>query len=118
MVTETFGPMLYFPESEKLEEFPTPESLKYRILISTKPPKEYLEAEDDKQGSSRKSRLSSSSSSSDDDDSWSEEPSRNGSYEEKCFKVCPTMITESYQSVLPCGCLLNEFVCLYVAVWK
>ncbi|KAI3514056.1 hypothetical protein L1887_12372 [Cichorium endivia] len=62
MVTETFGSMLFFPESEKLEELPTPESLKYRILISTKPPKEYLEAEEDKQSSSRlKSRVSDDS---------------------------------------------------------
>ncbi|CAI9298025.1 unnamed protein product [Lactuca saligna] len=58
MVTETFGSMLFFPESEKLKELLTPESLKYRILISTKPPKEYLAAEDDKQSRSRKCRVS------------------------------------------------------------
>jgi hypothetical protein len=38
MVTETFGAMLYSPESECIEEFPSPESLKKRVLISTKPP--------------------------------------------------------------------------------
>ncbi|XP_023745045.1 phosphoinositide phospholipase C 4 [Lactuca sativa] len=58
MVTETFGSMLFFPESEKLKELLTPESLKYRILISTKPPKEYLTAEDDKQSRSRKCQVS------------------------------------------------------------
>ncbi|OMO90442.1 C2 calcium-dependent membrane targeting [Corchorus olitorius] len=45
MVTETFGNMLYYPESECVKEFPSPEELKYKILISSKPPKEYLEPE-------------------------------------------------------------------------
>ncbi|XP_068339515.1 phosphoinositide phospholipase C 2-like isoform X1 [Pyrus communis] len=39
MLTETFGDMLYSPDSEFLREFPSPASLKRRILISTKPPK-------------------------------------------------------------------------------
>ncbi|KAF9599106.1 hypothetical protein IFM89_035385 [Coptis chinensis] len=30
-------------EAKCLEEFPSPEALKYRIILSTKPPKEYLE---------------------------------------------------------------------------
>ncbi|XP_077245596.1 phosphoinositide phospholipase C 2-like isoform X2 [Tasmannia lanceolata] len=42
MVTQTFGEMLFIPEAECLEEFPSPEALKKRIIISTKPPKEYL----------------------------------------------------------------------------
>ncbi|KAF3776055.1 Phosphoinositide phospholipase C 2 [Nymphaea thermarum] len=44
MVTETFCDMLFYPESGSLQKFPSPESLKYRILISTRGPKEYLEA--------------------------------------------------------------------------
>ncbi|XVE52497.1 hypothetical protein DITRI_Ditri02bG0126800 [Diplodiscus trichospermus] len=44
MVTQTFGTMLYYPESDCLNELPSPESLKHRIIISTKPPKEYLES--------------------------------------------------------------------------
>ncbi|XP_057512628.1 phosphoinositide phospholipase C 2-like [Actinidia eriantha] len=44
MVTQTFGDILFCPESEHLVEFPSPESLKRRIIISTKPPKEYLES--------------------------------------------------------------------------
>lgn len=50
MVTQIFGELLYYPETDSLVEFPTPESLKGRILISTKPPKEYLESKqcDDK----------------------------------------------------------------------
>ncbi|XP_038720888.1 LOW QUALITY PROTEIN: phosphoinositide phospholipase C 6-like [Tripterygium wilfordii] len=44
VTTQTFGKMLYYPESGCLVEFPSPESLKHRIIISTKPPKEYLEA--------------------------------------------------------------------------
>lgn len=54
MITDTFGQMLFSPESEDLEELPTPENLKYRILISTKPPKERIEAGDVKRSSSQK----------------------------------------------------------------
>ena len=43
MVTETFAEMLYCTETENLEQFPSPESLKKKVLISTIPPKEYLE---------------------------------------------------------------------------
>ncbi|CDP09195.1 unnamed protein product [Coffea canephora] len=69
MLTETFGEILFCPESESLKEFPSPEDLKYRVIISTKPPKEYLEAKRlaDKQNS-QKERDS-------DDDGWGKEPS-------------------------------------------
>ncbi|KDP46487.1 hypothetical protein JCGZ_08459 [Jatropha curcas] len=40
MIAETFGDMLFYPETECLKEFPSPEELKYRIIISTKLPKE------------------------------------------------------------------------------
>ncbi|KAK4803759.1 hypothetical protein SAY86_003576 [Trapa natans] len=46
MVSKTFGEKLYLPESESLPEFPSPESLVGKIMISTKPPKEYLEKQD------------------------------------------------------------------------
>ncbi|CAK8566484.1 unnamed protein product [Lathyrus sativus] len=46
MVTQTFGDILFCPSSESLKEFPSPDSLKRRIIISTKPPKEYLEAKE------------------------------------------------------------------------
>jgi hypothetical protein len=36
--------LFYPPTDEPCKEFPSPESLKGRIIISTKPPKEYLEA--------------------------------------------------------------------------
>ncbi|URD88639.1 phospholipase C [Musa troglodytarum] len=49
MVVETFGDMLYYPDTESLKEFPSPEALKERIIISTKPPKEYLEAKNVKE---------------------------------------------------------------------
>ncbi|KAF8394919.1 hypothetical protein HHK36_018858 [Tetracentron sinense] len=48
MVTQTFGEMLFYPEKECLKELPSPEALKYRIILSTKPPKEYLEAKSSK----------------------------------------------------------------------
>ncbi|KAF3331744.1 phosphoinositide phospholipase C 6-like protein [Carex littledalei] len=44
MVTEVFGNILYYPETEHVKEFPSPEFLKNRVILSTKPPKEYLEA--------------------------------------------------------------------------
>ncbi|XP_013635045.1 PREDICTED: phosphoinositide phospholipase C 6-like [Brassica oleracea var. oleracea] len=44
MATKIFGQMLYYPDSDSLEEFPSPASLLHRIIISTKPPKEYLES--------------------------------------------------------------------------
>ncbi|XP_059667996.1 phosphoinositide phospholipase C 2-like [Cornus florida] len=44
MVTQTFGELLFSPGSECLAEFPSPDSLKRKIIVSTKPPKEYLES--------------------------------------------------------------------------
>lgn len=45
MVTIMFGELLYRNDAKKLEVFPSPGSLKRKILISTKPPKEYLDEE-------------------------------------------------------------------------
>ncbi|PIN17175.1 Phosphoinositide-specific phospholipase C [Handroanthus impetiginosus] len=61
MMSETFGNILV-PRSECYLEFPSPESLKNRIIISTKPPKEYLETEmlqEENGGSTTKGRKSS-----------------------------------------------------------
>lgn len=66
MVTETFGDMLYYPEAE-LKEFLSPEDLKYRIIISTKPPKEYLEAKSIKESSHLEKKDS-------EDDIWGNDP--------------------------------------------
>lgn len=72
MLTETFGEMLFVPESDYLKECPSPEELKHRIIISTKPPKEYLEAS----ASVCKDRRNSSQRSKDsEDDVWGSEPS-------------------------------------------
>ncbi|XP_021666257.2 phosphoinositide phospholipase C 2 isoform X3 [Hevea brasiliensis] len=60
MVTKTFGKMLFCPESDQMKEFPSPESLKKRVMISTKPPKEYVETQNSKEKDTRqKSRKSS-----------------------------------------------------------
>ncbi|XP_044462718.1 phosphoinositide phospholipase C 2-like isoform X2 [Mangifera indica] len=69
MVTQTFGDILFTPGSESLKEFPSPESLKRRIIISTKPPKEYLEAKLAKE----KENGSQKSSSAADEDAWGKE---------------------------------------------
>ncbi|KAL8027075.1 hypothetical protein ABFX02_14G072200 [Erythranthe guttata] len=49
MLSQVFGKMLFYPESDCLKEFPSPEELKYRMIISTKPPREYLEAQSTKE---------------------------------------------------------------------
>jgi len=46
MATQVFGELLYYPQTDSLTEFPSPESMKGRILISTKPPKEFLESDE------------------------------------------------------------------------
>ena len=66
MITETYGDMLFLPKCECLQEFPSPEELKYRIIISTKPPKEYLKAK------SKDTRNNSMKES--DEDEWGKEP--------------------------------------------
>ncbi|KAI3751286.1 hypothetical protein L2E82_22334 [Cichorium intybus] len=48
MVHEIYGDTLFTPDKECLEEFPSPESLRKRFIISTKPPKEYLKAKETK----------------------------------------------------------------------
>ncbi|KAI7732419.1 hypothetical protein M8C21_028326, partial [Ambrosia artemisiifolia] len=44
MVTSTFGDMLYFPKESDKEQFPSPDALKNQIILSTTPPKEYLQS--------------------------------------------------------------------------
>ncbi|CAM6027244.1 unnamed protein product [Sphagnum balticum] len=45
ILMDILGSILYQPDTEEaMTEFPDPESLKGRIIVSTKPPKEYLEA--------------------------------------------------------------------------
>ncbi|KAE8734863.1 Phosphoinositide phospholipase C 4 [Hibiscus syriacus] len=65
MVMQTFGNMLFYPESDCVKEFPSPEELKHRIVISTKPPKEYLE---DKSLSNNRSNSQKDKDS--DEDTW------------------------------------------------
>lgn len=42
MIIATFGDVLYYPDEQSMSEFPSPKFLMNRIIISTKPPKEYL----------------------------------------------------------------------------
>ncbi|KAF8397289.1 hypothetical protein HHK36_016202 [Tetracentron sinense] len=49
MVSQMFGDTLFSHGSECLEEFPSPESVKKQIIISTKPPKEYHETKNIKE---------------------------------------------------------------------
>ncbi|KAB2598380.1 phosphoinositide phospholipase C 6-like [Pyrus ussuriensis x Pyrus communis] len=63
LVIKTFGDTLYYPEAEdQMVEFPSPESLKKRIIISTKPPKESSGSKSSKgKGSGRSSSEESGS---------------------------------------------------------
>ncbi|PIN25453.1 Phosphoinositide-specific phospholipase C [Handroanthus impetiginosus] len=70
MLSQTFGKMLFYPESDCLKEFPSPEDLKHRIIISTKPPKEYLEAQTIRDNEHNSQRGKDS-----DEDVWGNEPS-------------------------------------------
>ncbi|XP_021720664.1 phosphoinositide phospholipase C 6-like [Chenopodium quinoa] len=54
MIIQVFEDMLFYPETEILKDFPSPEELKYKVLVSTKPPKEYLTAENAKNSSGSK----------------------------------------------------------------
>ncbi|KAH6762774.1 phospholipase C 2 [Perilla frutescens var. hirtella] len=67
MITQTFGDILFAPGSECLKEFPSPEFLKKRVIISTKPPKEYLKAKDVKVNESDLNKEK-------DDEAWGSEP--------------------------------------------
>lgn len=67
MVIETFGSTLFRPESE-LKELPSPESLKSKILISTKPPQEYLESHVKQKGNPHKAKGSAVNDEIEEDD--------------------------------------------------
>ncbi|KAK1428002.1 hypothetical protein QVD17_16810 [Tagetes erecta] len=67
MVTETFGDVLYYTGSESMIDFPSPESLKKRIVVSTKPPKEYL---DTAKSMKEKDEGSLKTKTSSEDDPW------------------------------------------------
>ncbi|KAJ0489519.1 putative phosphoinositide phospholipase C [Helianthus annuus] len=62
MVHDTFGDMLFTPDTEVLPEFPSPETLKRRVMISTKPPKEYLK--------SQETKASGNASQKENDEAW------------------------------------------------
>ncbi|KAK3407861.1 hypothetical protein EUGRSUZ_J00208 [Eucalyptus grandis] len=69
MVTQTYGDMLFCPGSEVLKEFPSPESLKKHIIISTKPPKKYLEAQEIKEKEIKQQKSKAST----DEEAWGKE---------------------------------------------
>lgn len=69
MVTQTFGDMLYYPSNESMEEFPSPAALTRRIILSTKPPKEYLEAKSQKVKDGRSQKRKETV----EEDSWGKE---------------------------------------------
>jgi phosphatidylinositol phospholipase C delta len=87
MITQTFGDMLYYHDSQGCQEFPSPEELKEKILISTKPPKEYLEANDTKEKDNGEKGKDS------DEDVWGKEPEDLISTQSDLDKVCSSFAT-------------------------
>ncbi|XP_068668302.1 phosphoinositide phospholipase C 2-like [Aristolochia californica] len=69
MVTQTFGEMLFMPSEEGLKEFPSPDSMKNRVIISTKPPKEYLESKSIKEVNNGSHKVKDTG----DEEAWGEE---------------------------------------------
>lgn len=63
MATKIFGEMLHCPQTDYVTEFPSPESLKNKIVISTKPPKENPQSDSI-------SKLVSNGSESSEEESW------------------------------------------------
>ncbi|GFP97643.1 phosphoinositide phospholipase c 6 [Phtheirospermum japonicum] len=73
MVIQVFGDMLYCPESEEgLQEFPSPEALKHKIILSTKPPKEYLSTTESKKNVETQEKDSSEDENDDKDEEESD----------------------------------------------
>lgn len=70
MITQTFGDMLFCPNDENLNNIPSPEELKHRIMISTKPPQEYLNSKSVRESSKQ---LLKSNSKDSDEDEWRKE---------------------------------------------
>ncbi|XP_022998188.1 phosphoinositide phospholipase C 4-like [Cucurbita maxima] len=87
-IKETFGDMLFFPEAEYLQEFPSPEELKYRIIISTKPPKEYLRSKN------VKGENSSSEDETDDEDGVDTSESESSESDDSDYESYATGVSE------------------------
>ena len=109
MVTQTLGDILFSPGSECLKEFPSPESLKKRIIISTKPPKEYLEAKEfkDKENDSERGKAS-------DEEAWGKEvpdlkDSHVADYKVSADAECDLLLQTDFTS-----CLLKIYISLIV----
>lgn len=83
MVTEIFGDLLFTSKSERYPEFPSPEVLKKRIIISTKPPKEYLESKNVKVVPNQNQKGSSLL----EENGWGTEVDIKATFEE-LYKVC------------------------------
>lgn len=93
MVTQTFGEVLFSPPgSECLKEFPSPESLKRRVIISTKPPQEYLEAKAAaEKAAAAANDLKRGKSLAPDEEAWGREvPDQKGAVKEddKVLRLC------------------------------
>ncbi|KAG6551609.1 hypothetical protein Mapa_006688 [Marchantia paleacea] len=68
ITTDVLGKLLWRPDEDakcaKFTQFPSPEDIKHRILISTKPPKEYIKGEKHEQLAEKKASLKAEAASS------------------------------------------------------
>ncbi|KAL3536520.1 hypothetical protein ACH5RR_004981 [Cinchona calisaya] len=71
MVNQSLGDVIFCSGSECLSEFPSPESLKRRIIISTKPPKEYFEINNIKEEDDHSKKVKKSA----EEEAWGKEVS-------------------------------------------
>ncbi|CAM8973313.1 unnamed protein product [Rhodiola kirilowii] len=101
LVVDIFGATLYTCDANSSEKFPSPESLKRRIIISTKPPKEYLQSSSEKTGKDKDDEsLLNGNKDSSDDDSWGKElPDFKERLEDQPDKIYPEDVEDdiSYQ---------------------
>lgn len=110
MVTEVFGNILYYPETEHVKEFPSPEFLKNRVILSTKPPKEYLEAKSFKE----KDFEHSDSKKNNEETAWGREvPDLDTEIESAAAKVTILSISMVYYS----SCFNAFFNLLLATCW-
>lgn len=107
MLVDTFGEMLYYPDSDILKEFPSPEALKKKIIISTKPPKEYLESKSFKGSDSQKRK-------DQDEEAWGNEVPDIQTEIESAHKVLNCVLYTTFlDNAFKIYSSLNNFLTIY-----
>ncbi|CAA7032301.1 unnamed protein product [Microthlaspi erraticum] len=106
MMKDTFMDMVYFSDSGDLKEFPSPEDLKYKVVISTKTPKGTLQKDKDSESDVSGKSSSDVSAKQTDDQKTEEETSEvrneeDGSDQESSNNL--DLLTYSRMILIPSG---------------